>query len=525
MMSVSCVIAAYNEERLIGGVIEAVRRVDDVDEIVVVSDGSTDATAEVAAAAGVDIVIRLPRNLGKGGAILAGARRASRPVLLLLDADLEYLKPCEISALIRPVLYEDRDMAVGVLASDLVQAVFPHLSGIRVVLRDALLDRPHLATTRFGFERALTHLARRARWRVARAPLTGVTHPRKEEKYGLIHGWQGKVRMTVDILGLRPRPRHGTAQPRTRILALTSLMLMMAYIGMGLFSTSRAIGSALEPFPDPAPGDRYLIAAAHADDELLAAGGLMQRALAAGAEVWVVFGTNGDGNRLATTLGSHRLLPRPADFIAEGVSRQQEARRALGRLGVPPERILFLGYPDKGLMALAVERRGPGRPYVSPFTKASASPYPVAFRPRAPYTGKDLVRDIETVMTLVRPTVVLTHHEADRHGDHRALNLLVRQAIRSLPRSERQARPHLYTYLVHAWDFPRPLRYAPGSPLLPPNSLRETHRWLRFDLAPDELATKQAAMRDYHSQYDTPYLRLLLSSFLRQNELFAVAEP
>jgi hypothetical protein len=85
--------------------------------------------------------------------------------------------------------------------------------------------------------------------------------------------------------------------------------------------------------------------------------------------------------------------------------------------------------------------------------------------------------------------------------------------------------PQLYTYLVHAWDFPRPLRYAPDQPLLPPKSLRESSHWVRFDLSEDELAAKQAAMKDYRSQLDSPYLRLLLNSFLRQNELFAVTQP
>ncbi|MGQ0550995.1 MAG: PIG-L family deacetylase [Armatimonadota bacterium] len=522
---VSCVIAAYNEERLICGVIEAVRRVPQVDEIVVVSDGSTDATADAAAGAGADRVVMLPGNLGKGGAVLAGARRASGRILLLIDADLEHVKPCELSALIGPVLCKDCDMAVGVLASDLVQTVLPHLSGIRVVRRDALLDRPQLATTRFGFERALTELARREGWTIARVPFTGVNHPRKEEKYGLIHGWQGKVKMTIDVLGLRRKRRHGAVRlRRTRVFALTSLVLMTAYLGMGFFSAASAIGSAIEPFPEPTAADRYLIIAAHADDELLAAGGLIQRALAAGAEVWVAFGTNGDGNRLAAALGSRRLLPRAADFIAEGETRQQEAIHALGRLGMPTERILFLGYPDRGLMALAAQRRTPGKPYVSPFTKTSASPYRLAFRPRAAYTAEDLARDVQTVVMLVQPSVVLTHHESDRHGDHRALNLFVRRAIRSVAWDE-QARPRVYAYLVHAWDFPRPLRYAPNAALLPPNSLRESHHWLRFDLTPDELAAKQAALQDYRSQLDSPYLRLLLSSFLRQNELFAVTEP
>jgi glycosyltransferase involved in cell wall biosynthesis len=130
--------------------------VDDITEVIVVSDGSTDDTAETATAAGADVVIQLPKNLGKGGAVLAGVRRASEAVVLLLDADLEHLKPSELQTLLNPVLRGRYDMAVGLLTADLVQKVLPQLSGIRVLRRDALLDKHYLACTRFGFERALT---------------------------------------------------------------------------------------------------------------------------------------------------------------------------------------------------------------------------------------------------------------------------------------------------------------------------------------------------------------------------------
>ncbi|MDR7421300.1 MAG: PIG-L family deacetylase [Armatimonadota bacterium] len=275
-------------------------------------------------------------------------------------------------------------------------------------------------------------------------------------------------------------------------------------------------------FPEPGPSDRFLITAAHADDELLAAGGLMQRARAAGADVWVVFATNGDAGRWGVLRRARRLRPRPIDYIAGGEARQREAFRALGRVGVTPDRIVFLGYPDRGLMALAAARPGRRQPYVSPFTKARASPYALCYRPGAPYTSEDLQRDLETIVAAVRPTVVVTHHPADRHRDHRALFALTRLAIQ---RAAHGASPPVYAYLVHAWTFPRPLRYAPGRPLLPPRARRARHRWLRFALTPEELAVKQAAMREYRSQLDSPYLRVLLSSFLRQNELFAAIDP
>ncbi len=66
---------AYNEERNIGRLLAELQALDPELEVVVVSDGSTDRTAEVAAAAGAHVV-RLPFNLGIGGAVQTGFRYA-----------------------------------------------------------------------------------------------------------------------------------------------------------------------------------------------------------------------------------------------------------------------------------------------------------------------------------------------------------------------------------------------------------------------------------------------------------------
>lgn len=59
-------------------------------EIVVVDDGSDDGTAEVARAAGADVVLRLAKNRGKGAAVRAGVQVASGSVIAFTDADLAY---------------------------------------------------------------------------------------------------------------------------------------------------------------------------------------------------------------------------------------------------------------------------------------------------------------------------------------------------------------------------------------------------------------------------------------------------
>ncbi len=112
MITVSALIAAYNEERHIAEVIAGTLR--HVPGVVVVDDGSTDRTAEVAAAAGA-AVIRHQRNQGKGSAIRTGLATVLREPgshVLLLDADLQH-DPAEIPKLIRAAEEGAGDFVVG----------------------------------------------------------------------------------------------------------------------------------------------------------------------------------------------------------------------------------------------------------------------------------------------------------------------------------------------------------------------------------------------------------------------------
>ena len=86
MPSLSIVIPAKNESGAIGAVVaRAVELYPDA-EIIVVDDGSTDETADVAEKAGAKVV-RHPESLGNGAAIKAGARAAQGDVIALMDGD------------------------------------------------------------------------------------------------------------------------------------------------------------------------------------------------------------------------------------------------------------------------------------------------------------------------------------------------------------------------------------------------------------------------------------------------------
>jgi hypothetical protein len=112
--SVVAVVAAYNEADTIGATVAALLALREVDRVLVVDDGSGDATADQARAAGAT-VLRLPSNGGKGAAVAAAVGATpDAGVYLLVDGDVGGSAGAA-RALVRPVLDGEADMAVGVL--------------------------------------------------------------------------------------------------------------------------------------------------------------------------------------------------------------------------------------------------------------------------------------------------------------------------------------------------------------------------------------------------------------------------
>lgn len=112
----SIVVPAYNEERTLARIVEKLKVVPNLLEIVIVDDCSTDGTGELAMslAAEHDFIkyVRHDKNQGKTAALRSGFAQTTGDIVIVQDADLEY-DPAEIPEVIRPILDGFADVVYG----------------------------------------------------------------------------------------------------------------------------------------------------------------------------------------------------------------------------------------------------------------------------------------------------------------------------------------------------------------------------------------------------------------------------
>jgi glycosyltransferase involved in cell wall biosynthesis len=201
---VAVIIPAKDEENRILNVLRAACASRLATEVIVVDDGSCDNTAEVARRMPGVRVLELPYNVGKGGAMAAGVRGTTAPIIAFVDADLEGLQGEHIDRIIRPIIRGECEMCVGIFRggktwSDSAQKIAPYLSGQRALRRELFESVPGVAGMRMGVEIALNEFAKRRRARITYVALSGVSNCHKEKKLGPLKGTKERTKMYVEI--------------------------------------------------------------------------------------------------------------------------------------------------------------------------------------------------------------------------------------------------------------------------------------------------------------------------------------
>jgi len=307
--------------------------------------------------------------------------------------------------------------------------------------------------------------------------------------------------------------RSGTLPTLPTIAVLALVALALAAVVGYVMLPKPASGTSLLDTSEL--GQRVLVIAPHPDDETLVTGGVIHRLVASGAKVRLVIVSAGDGYFRATK----RLVTGPVDADAYrllGDTRHAEGTRAVAELGLAPEDVTFLGYPDKAIYpmfdgswdASSAHTGAPG---------TSVVPYEWALRPGAANCGSNLADDLTGILREFGPDTVICPDTHETHNDHAAIGAFATYAMNEVGFSGRRL-----TDVVHYKLFPNPSAFLPGSTLAPPPALAvDGTVWHSLEIGSADEQAKRRALECYPSQLAVGDLAVYMRAFVRRNELFA----
>jgi LmbE family N-acetylglucosaminyl deacetylase len=267
---------------------------------------------------------------------------------------------------------------------------------------------------------------------------------------------------------------------KRHILAFV-LVVAAAIIGYGIYFRAfmvlpQSSINILQELPISLANQKIMIVAPHCDDEVLGAGGLIEKALESGSEVQVAIMTN-------------------CNYQKNGATRKAETINALAGLGVKNDKITFLDFPEKD--EKSKDNGGENEQVGNAF---------------------------KNLFTASEPTLVILPHPDDTHIDHKTAGIEGTRALDDLGSSAQT----IY-YLIHYnfLKYPSPTGFHPDNYLTPPARLLTlSDQWYKFSLTSNEENLKEDAVLKYKSQLrrTNPIVHRILLDFIRRNELFMIRE-
>lgn len=206
-MSIAAIVPAYNEEKNISRVLDVLLSSGIFSSIIVIDDGSKDASGEIARQKGVRVIRQ--ENSGKGAAMITGANAADTEHIFFCDADVVGLQRESLLSLIDPVVSGKAAMTVGLrdrgkFFTWLLSYIAPILGGERALARLlflAIVDTYAAYELKdFGIETYMNAYCFTHQLRILPVKMRGVTQVIKEQKYGFWIGFRARIRMVRQIL-------------------------------------------------------------------------------------------------------------------------------------------------------------------------------------------------------------------------------------------------------------------------------------------------------------------------------------
>lgn len=208
MVVVDVVMPARNEASTVAANVVAAAGCEHVRRVIVIDDGSSDGTGELALDAGAEVLRRDARTGSKAHAMRLGVESTDATHILFVDADCTDLTSRHLDAVCRPVLDGRAEMSLGAFDYGWLNWLVlrcPPLSGERIVPRWVWDAVPESKLDGYTIEVRLNEVICEGGFRTSARTMTGVFHRTKRDKFGRAEGFRRTWRMYRSLLSmLRP---------------------------------------------------------------------------------------------------------------------------------------------------------------------------------------------------------------------------------------------------------------------------------------------------------------------------------